>query len=250
MTTSALSRWTASLKRTSGVGAFRARTSASPERVLGFTKAPARPSGGSGTASFAWLDRASSSWRTWQLSLAGGWETYSSRLPKRGTMRSGILSERGKWARPIAGTGCSSSPTWQTPVSDDAVERKAGKWNSRGEPKLSAQVMWPTPSVCGNYNRKGASATSGDGLATAVSMWPTPCSRDYRSGMSEALLAKRAEERPNGVNLAEEMQRRNGPGQLNPTWLEWLMGFPSEWTASAASATPSSRRSRKSSGGG
>lgn len=26
----------------------------------------------------------------------------------------------------------------------------------------------PTPTVCGNYNRKGASATSGDGLATAA----------------------------------------------------------------------------------
>ncbi|RMG12109.1 MAG: hypothetical protein D6729_17035 [Deltaproteobacteria bacterium] len=28
--------------------------------------------------------------------------------------------------------------------------------------------MWPTPTVNGNYNRKGASATSGDGLATAA----------------------------------------------------------------------------------
>ncbi len=27
---------------------------------------------------------------------------------------------------------------------------------------------WPTPTVCGNYNRKGASKTSRDGLATAV----------------------------------------------------------------------------------
>ncbi len=29
---------------------------------------------------------------------------------------------------------------------------------------------WPTPSVCGNHNRKGVSPTSGDGLATKVSM--------------------------------------------------------------------------------
>jgi DNA (cytosine-5)-methyltransferase 1 len=27
---------------------------------------------------------------------------------------------------------------------------------------------WPTPTVCGNHNRKGASATSGDGIATDV----------------------------------------------------------------------------------
>ena len=32
----------------------------------------------------------------------------------------------------------------------------------------------PTPTVNGNYNRKGASQNSGDGLATYVKMWPTP----------------------------------------------------------------------------
>lgn len=40
------------------------------------------------------------------------------------------------------GTGLSTAvKTWQTPVADDAVDRKSGKWNSRGEPKLSAQAI-------------------------------------------------------------------------------------------------------------
>jgi hypothetical protein len=30
------------------------------------------------------------------------------------------------------------------------------------------------------------------------------------------------------------------PGPLNPTWVEWLMGFPTGWTALDASVTPSS----------
>ena len=30
---------------------------------------------------------------------------------------------------------------WQTPVADDCVDRAKGKWNSRGEPKLSGQVL-------------------------------------------------------------------------------------------------------------
>jgi hypothetical protein len=38
-------------------------------------------------------------------------------------------------------------------------------------------------------------------------------------------------------------------GSLNPTWVEWLMGFPLGWTALDASATPSSRKSLKSLGG-
>ena len=44
--------------------------------------------------------------------------------------------------------------------------------------------LWPTPTVCGNYNRKGASSTSGDGLATAVkrSLWPTPTKSDGSGG--------------------------------------------------------------------
>lgn len=38
-------------------------------------------------------------------------------------------------------------------------------------------------------------------------------------------------------------------GSLNPTWVEWLMGFPLGWTDLDVSETPSSRKSSKSSGG-
>jgi len=58
-----------------------------------------------------------------------------------------------------------------------------------------AVKMWPTPTEHGNYNRKGLSKTSGDGLATAVG--------------------------------GTETQPK---GQLNPQWVEWLMGFPEGWS--------------------
>jgi DNA (cytosine-5)-methyltransferase 1 len=35
-------------------------------------------------------------------------------------------------------------------------------------------ALWPTPSVHGNYNRAGVSDKSGNGLSTAVKLWPTP----------------------------------------------------------------------------
>ena len=38
-------------------------------------------------------------------------------------------------------------------------------------------------------------------------------------------------------------------GSLNPTWVEWLMGFPLMWTALDPSVTPSSRKSSRKSGG-
>ena len=60
---------------------------------------------------------------------------------------------------------------------------------------MSERFMWPTPSVCGNYNRKGASPTSGDGLATAVlrastsSAGGSPARTSARRGKAQASTA-------------------------------------------------------------
>lgn len=100
--------------------------------------------------------------------------------------------------------------------------------------------MWPTPtaSTGGNEAAKANGEGSGTGikLATAVLLYPTPCARDWKdNGTSPAELAR------NSTTLAT-----HAGGQLNPTWVEWLMGFPPGWTELDASATPSSRKSRKS----
>ena len=42
-----------------------------------------------------------------------------------------------------------------------------------------------------------------------------------------------------GKEEALKMGAGNG-GQLNPTWVEWLMGFPPGWTDLNPSGTPSS----------
>jgi hypothetical protein len=106
----------------------------------------------------------------------------------------------------------SFSPLRKTARTGREQEEMLFARNSRGEPKLSAQVkMWPTPRA-GN-----------------------PGSRPNGKG---------------GKILAEEVKKsiakigENG-GQLNPVWVEWLMGFPLEWTVLSVSETPSSLRSRK-----
>ena len=64
-------------------------------------------------------------------------------------------------------------------------------------PTADTESSWlPTMTVNGNYNRKGASPTSGDGLATVLG------------------------------------------GPPNPTWTEWFMGLPMEWSDVKPSATP------------
>ena len=91
--------------------------------------------------------------------------------------------------------------------------------------------FWPTPTVCGNYNRKGLSATSGDGLATAVKQWPTPTVQDSANNGAPAQMNR------NTPPLNAEVG-----GPLNPTWVEWLMGWPLGWTDCAALATDKFRQ--------
>lgn len=132
-------------------------------------------------------DRYSCSWKTHRSLFEEGFPACSLILPKWGSMLDGELSELLMLERRTSGTGCG---------------------------------LWPTPTVCGNYNRKGASAKSGDGLATAVLRCATPTARDWKSGKASQATHDR-----NSRPLSEQIG-----GSLNPTWVEWLMGWPLGWT--------------------
>ena len=90
--------------------------------------------------------------------------------------------------------------------------------------------FWPTPTVSGNHNRKGASPSSGDGLATAVKMFPTPTARDWKSGKASQATMER-----NARPLSEVVG-----GSLNPEFVEYLMGYPIGYTDCEHSETASS----------
>lgn len=136
---------------------------------------------------------------------------------------------------------------------------------ARGNSTLlgAARQEWPTPTVSGNHNRKGASPESGDGLATAVQerqLWATATAtataRDSRSGKASAEThARNARPLSEQVGLdaatrwstATDAERLQAICDLlNPDWVELLMGFPSGWTAGVpAVAKPSTQRSRR-----
>ncbi|NCC91368.1 MAG: DNA (cytosine-5-)-methyltransferase [Spirochaetia bacterium] len=120
---------------------------------------------------------------------------------------------------------------WPTPRAN-----KVSGYSSEGYGKTLPQVvdeqLWPTPSVCGNYNRKGASATSGDGLATAVGnhLWRTPdanCSRGASS--TDRYQWKVDNSMPISINDQVAHEGKD-IGQLSPDWVECLMGYPIGWT--------------------
>ena len=68
-------------------------------------------------------------------------------------------------------------------------------------------------------------------LNAAVVLWPTPTRADATMGD-----LKGKEYKP-GVNHALKLGQVAG-GQLNPEWVEWLMGFPLGWTDLELSETP------------
>lgn len=97
----------------------------------------------------------------------------------------------------------------------------------RNSPPLIAMLnKLPTLTVCGNYNRKGASPESGDGLATALKKLPTLTAQDAKN-----------------CGGPSQMERNTPPlnalagGPLNPEWCEWFMGCPLGWTELSALET-------------
>ena len=119
---------------------------------------------------------------------------------------------------------------WQTPVADDSVNRKNGKFNSRGDPKLSAQVkLWPT-SRANDAEKRGAIANDPrNGLPAAAIHWPTPVQSMHKGSSPRALTRKDGRDRTHD-RLDHAVMASNG-GQLNPTWVAWLMAWPLEWVS-------------------
>jgi hypothetical protein len=183
--------------------AFHVQTSAQREKAQESME-KTQDSGEKWRGSFVKYDPDSSLWITHQCSLLGGLDEFLETWPQWGLMRDGECWEQQMLAQTIRGTesGLSeklptptasdykSQPTskswkakgainfklsnpeiqakWPTPTAHMAKETNAPSEHKRNTPTLTAQVNWATPTVCGNYNRKGASKTSGDGLATQV----------------------------------------------------------------------------------
>ena len=123
------------------------------------------------------------------------------------------------------------SGLWRAPMNSDWKNM-----DTANQLSLSKQVkdptLWPTPTVNGNYNAKGASQKSGDGLATAVKkagLFPTPTTRDYKGGRKAETLEAKGRLPTNSLpDLVNSQAGETGP--LNPPFVEWIMGFPIGWT--------------------
>ena len=67
-----------------------------------------------------------------------------------------------------------------------------------------------------------------------LEMFPTPTGSDHKGWSPNH---KRANDPTNRLDFRVEPETGAG-GTLNPTWVEWLMGYPSGWTDLEDSETP------------
>lgn len=72
---------------------------------------------------FAWYDRGSSCWRTWQQSLTEVWEEFSEPWPPAGMMHNGIAYLR---AGSVGGICEKDSTPWPTPTASDYKGASSG----------------------------------------------------------------------------------------------------------------------------
>jgi hypothetical protein len=137
-------------------------------------------------------DHSTHTLKTAQCSLFEDSTLSSPTLPRWGSMQSGELFRRQTLVRP---TDATESGLWPTPTST-----------------LGTNGGLVTPSKA----REGGTLIE---ALSARTLWPTPTAHNAKefNSPSEALR--------NEPTLAA----RAG-GALNPTWVEWLMGWPLGWT--------------------
>ena len=182
---------------------FRARTSQQQEKAQELMESEVE-CGEKWHASFAKYNLDSSSWKTHQCLLLGGLEEFSETWPQWGLMRDGECWEQQTLEQTIRGTESGlSEEKWPTPRSCSAMAATItpeSAWNKKRNPNLETVVgrrKWPTP-TCHNSNEKGS---------------PSEFNRQS-PGLGTVVL----------------IDKNKTGGILNPTWVEWLMGWPLGWT--------------------
>jgi hypothetical protein len=170
--------------------ASRVRTSAQPEKAQELTEND-QECGSTWRGWLAKYDPDTSLWRTAQCSLLEDLNESLATLPRSGMTRNGLL--------------------WELPM----LEQTTKGTESGLLPKPTMQGL-----NGGSNSRKAAIARG---------TWPTPRLSDYKGATSAEAMGKAAE-RGFNPNLPEATAASVGGGKLNPTWVEWLMGWPLGWT--------------------
>lgn len=253
---------------------------------------------------FAWFDRDTACWRTFQGSLfRDTLELFSATWPKAGMIADGESYRQPKWERRISATACGF---WRTPNSTvidakSSVKKLSGRTPQDPQVGLADQVKWRSPqrhnALQGpksreHYEKCLETRESQITLTDQVKHYPTPTkadasghaqtadnptpgqtggttlpgavkwlalqTRDWKGtsqrfsrgntkdclpnavGGTQTPPTYLTPKTPTGGGQAVRKSKGGGlrkledqvvaNGQLNPEWVEWLMGVPIGWT--------------------
>ena len=177
---------------------FRAKTSQQQEKAQELMEND-QECGEKWLASFVKYDPSLSLWKTHQCSLLGDLDEFSETWPQWGLMRDGECWEQRTLEQTIRGTGSGLSP--------NGVD------------------SFHTPNTTG----LDGGSNSRRALRKKMQSWPTPQASDHRDrgNMSNPSVQRRV---TIGKQISLSQSVDPNSGQLNPTWVEWLMGWPLGWT--------------------
>jgi hypothetical protein len=83
-------------------------------------------------------------------------------------------------------------------------------------------------------------------LRDVACWWPTPSTRDGKGGYIGGRIRNgKVSMDTLDVAVQHTDNQEKQSGSLNPTWVAWLMGYPTEWLNCVDSVTPSSRKLRR-----
>jgi hypothetical protein len=128
-------------------------------------------------------------------------------------------------AMPCEGTVRIMRKAWLDGMSLEEASAIAGRDVRKAQGKVP---KWPTPTA---HDATDTGTAPSEGrrntpcLAYQAMNWPTPRTKGMCGGTGSWELLKKN----TTIEEARQMGAGNG-GKLNPTWVEWLMGWPLEWT--------------------
>lgn len=163
---------------------------------------------------YATLDPELSLWRMCQLSLFEEDSQLLEVLPQQGIAQNGELYQLSSLELPILGNAGSVYPT---PTATPAGKIEIDK--SRIDPEKGINQRF--------YTKKGTHTQRTLERLAQWGMLPTPAAHEARLGYQRRPEGKKGKQKSLTTVVIDQMGgREKVTGQLNPEFVEWLMGFP------------------------
>lgn len=163
--------------------------------------------------SLAKYDPATHLWRTRQCSLFEGLGECLETFPKSGMMQGGVLWELTMWEHRTSERECGFWRTPDTGVGKEISESKARDYANKTprasgrqiQIRLCDQVKYPM-------------------------LWPTPKCQDSRAALIDRHKSNLGEVIHGRYLNGGDTTPQTTKARLNPNWVEWLMGWPINYT--------------------